>query len=106
MVRLSNTRSTNSVREVTMNEGIPEYYGDAYYIRTNPWGVAITFAVAPPTDDVDGHNVCIVRLSHETAKAISMIIRRQLKNYESDTGTPIAIRSEVMKALDLSHGDW
>ena len=89
-----------------MSEGIPEYYGDTYYIRTNPWGVAITFAVAAPTDDVDGHKVCIVRLSHETAKAISMIIRRQLKHYESDTGTPIAIRSEIMKALELSHGDW
>ena len=89
-----------------MSEVIPEYYGDTLYIRTNPWGVAITFAVAAPTDEIYGHNVCIVRLSHETAKALSMIIRRQLKKYEGDTEIPITIRSEVMKALDLSHDDW
>lgn len=89
-----------------MNEILPEYYGETYYVRTNPWGVSITFAVAPPKDDVDGHDVCIVRLSHETAKVLAMIIRKQIKNHEKDTATPIAIRSEIMKALDLSLGDW
>jgi len=89
-----------------MSEVIPEYYGETLFIRTNPWGVAITFSVADATDEVHGHDVCTVRLSHETAKALSMIIHRQLKNYEGDTGIPITIRSEVMKALDLSQGDW
>lgn len=89
-----------------MSEVIPEYYGDTLYIRSNPWGVAITFSVGAPTDEIDGHNVCVVRLSHETAKVLSMIIRRQLKKYEDDTGIPITVRSEVMKGLDLSPGDW
>jgi len=89
-----------------MSEILPEYYGETYYIRTNPWGVSITFAVAPPKDDVDGHDVCIVRLSHEAAKVLAMIIRKQLKNYEKDNNTLIAIPSEIMKPLDLSPSGW
>jgi len=49
-----------------MGELTPEYYGDVYSIRSSPWGVAITFSVGAPKDDVDGHDVCIVRLSHNT----------------------------------------
>ena len=89
-----------------MSEIVPEYYGDTYYIRTNPWGVAITFSLAPPKDDVDGHDVCVVRLSHEAAKALAMMIRKQLKQYERDGRTSIAIPPDVMTALGLSPGDW
>lgn len=89
-----------------MSEILPEYYGETYYIRNSPWGVSITFAVGPPKDDVDGHDVCTVRLSHEAAKVLAMIIRKQLKNYERDSKTLIAIPSEVMKPLELSPGEW
>jgi len=89
-----------------MSEVLPEYYGDIYYVRTNQWGIAITFSVSPPKDDVDGHDVCIVRLSHEAAKVLAMLIRKQLKHYEKDNDTLVAIPSETMKSLDLSPGDW
>ena len=89
-----------------MGELTPEYYGDVYSIRSSPWGVAITFSVGAPKDDVDGHDVCIVRLSHETAKTLSMMMRKQLKQYERDTRTTIAIPSDVMNQLGLALEDW
>ena len=89
-----------------MGELTPEYYGDVYSIRSSPWGVAITFSVGAPKDGVEGHDVCIVRLSHETAKTLSMMIRRQLKQYERDTRTTIAVPPDVMNQLGLAQEDW
>jgi len=89
-----------------MGELTPEYYGDVYSIRSSPWGVAITFSVASPRDKIEGHDVCIVRLSHETAKTLSMMTRKQLKQYERDTGTIIAVPPDVMNQLGLAPEDW
>ncbi len=89
-----------------MSEVLPEYYGDIYYVRTNQWGIAITFAVSSPKEGVEARDVCIVRLSHEAAKVLAMLIRKQLKDYEKDNDTVVAIPSETMKSLDLSSGDW
>lgn len=89
-----------------MGELTPEYYGDVYSIRSSPWGVAITFSVEAPKDDVDGHDVCIVRLSHETAKTLSIMIRNQLKQYEEDTKTTITIPPKVINRLGLALKNW
>jgi hypothetical protein len=89
-----------------MGELTPEYYGDVYSIRSSPWGVAMTFSVAAPKDDVEGHDVCIVRLSHATAKTLSMMLRKQLRQYERDTKTAIAVPPDVMNQLGLAPEDW
>jgi len=89
-----------------MSEALPEYYGDIYYLRTTPWGVAITFAASAPKEGIEEHDVCIVRLSHETAKTLSMMMRKQLKMYERDTNTTIAVPRQVMNNLGLAEEDW
>ncbi len=89
-----------------MDEITPEYYSDVYSIRSSPWGVAVSFSVASPKDDIEGHDVCIVRLSHETAKTLAMMLRRQLRQYERDTKTTIAVPRDVLNALGLAPEDW
>ncbi len=89
-----------------MSEDVSEYYGDVYYLRSTPWGVAITFAVTPPKDGVEGRDVCVVRMSHETAKTLSMMMRKQLKQYERGTKTTIAVPPEVLNNLGLAPEDW
>lgn len=89
-----------------MNEQIPEYYGDVFHLRTSVWGVATTFAVQSPKEGVEGRDICVVRLSHEAAKALAMILRRQLKNYERDSNTVIALPTKVMNELGLAEEDW
>lgn len=89
-----------------MSDLLPEYYGDIYHLRSNPWGVAITFGLSPAKDGVEGHDICTLRLSHETAKTLSMMIRKQLKQYERDTNTTIALPAEVMNKLGLASEDW
>ena len=89
-----------------MSENVPEYYGDVYHLRSTPWGVTVTFGVTPHKEGVEGHDVCVVRMSHETAKTLSMMIRKQLKQYERDTGTTIAVPPNVMNNLGLAPEDW
>lgn len=68
--------------------------------------MAATFTVQPPKDGIEGHDVCVVRLSHEAAKALAIMLRRQLKNYERDTDTTIALPTKVMSDLGLALEDW
>ncbi len=89
-----------------MNEQVPEYYSDVFYLRTNPWGVAITFGAASPKDGIPDHDTCVVRLSHVTAKAVSMIIKKHIKAYEKDNRTMITIPPALMSELGIGPGDW
>jgi len=89
-----------------MSDAVPEYYGDVYYLRSSPWGVAITFTAQSPKEGITDHDVCVVRLSHETAKTLSMLIRKQLKDYERQTNTAIAVPTKVLNGLGLAPEDW
>lgn len=89
-----------------MSEQLPEYYSDGFYIRTTPWGVVITLVAASPKDEVPDHDTCVVRLSHATAKAMSMVLRKHLKSHEKDTDTTIGIPAKVMNGLDIAPEDW
>jgi len=89
-----------------MSEAVPEYYGDVFYLRSSPWGVAITLTASSPKEDIYEHDVCVVRLSHETAKTLSMVIRKQLKQYERDTKTTVTLPQQVLDKLGLTAGDW
>lgn len=89
-----------------MTERVEEFYSDVYFLRSSPWGVSITFAVTPPKDGIEGHDVCLVRMSHQTAKSLSMMLRKQLKTYERGTKTEITIPLDVMNKLELAPEDW
>ena len=89
-----------------MNEKVPEYYSDVFSIRGSPWGIALVFSLSPPKDNVDGQDVCTIRISHESAKALAMLLRKQLKEWERNTKTAISLPSDVMNALDLAPEDW
>lgn len=89
-----------------MSDLLPDYYGDIYHLRSNPWGVAITFGLSQAKDGLEERDICTVRLSHETAKTLSMMIRKQLKQYERDTDTTIAVPADVMNKLGLALEDW
>lgn len=89
-----------------MSEVLPEYYGDVFYLRSTPWGVAITFSASSPKEGIEEHDVCIVRISHETAKTLSMMMRKQLKQYEREMKTIVAVPPQVMNNLGLAEEDW
>jgi hypothetical protein len=83
-----------------------EFYSDVFSLRINPWGVAVTFALSPLKEGVPGHDLCVVRLSHETAKVLCLMLKRQLKAYEENAEYTITISSKVMTELGLSSEAW
>ena len=51
--------------------------------------------------------VAVVRTSLEHAKAMAIILKKQLKNYEDGNGAPIVLHPAVWKGLGLSkQEDW
>jgi hypothetical protein len=89
-----------------MNEQIPEYFADVYHLRNSVWGVALTLSVSSPKEGVEVRDICTIRFSHETAKTLSMLIRKQLKKYERDTSTKIAVPINLLNELGLAPEDW
>jgi len=45
-------------------------------------------------------------MSLEHAKVMAMLMRRQLKEYEHESGATIAIPFALYRDLDLSPDDW
>ena len=89
-----------------MSEQIPEYYSDIFTVSTNPWGMSITFGLSASKPGAQSHEICTVRVSHETAKVISMMLRNQLKTYERETDTKIALPNKVLNDLSIAPEDW
>ena len=89
---------------------VAELYTDAFEVTTTPFGVNMTFGVREPhpapNKPQSVRELAIVRMSLEHAKVMTMLLRRQLKVYESDVGVPIKIPSSVYTQLGIAEEDW
>lgn len=89
---------------------IPEFYVDQFTVTAGVFGVAMTFALAPPHpapgQQVSPKEVARLRMSLEHAKVMTMLLRRQLKRYEEESGAPINIPMRVYTGLGISVEDW
>jgi hypothetical protein len=92
-------------------EEIPDIYTDQMQVTTGVFGVNITFALTEPHPVSGGtprsaEPQVRVRMSLQHAKVIAMLLRRQLKNYEAQTGTDIQIPQNVYASLGIPEEDW
>ncbi len=100
--------------EQEWKQNIPDIYFDRLQITTTAVGVNIVLGLNDPIPDIrEGEeiklpstDVAVIRTSPTHAKLISMLIKRQLKRYESDTNTEIQIPESVYKELGLDPEDW
>jgi hypothetical protein len=93
-----------------MDEKVPDLYTDGVQITVSPFGITLSFAMQPAGQSgqmAAPIRVCNLRMSLEHAKALSMILRRQLKNYEVNLGGEIPLPHQVYQQLGLSEKeDW
>lgn len=92
-----------------MAEEVPDVYADNFRIHTNPYGVNLIFAKTHP-DTLAGQpqrtlDQVIVRMSLEHLKVMTMVLRKSLRSWESQTGE-VNIPFEVLNAAGLSKEDW
>lgn len=92
-------------------------YSDGVQVGCAPFTVALLFTISaapPPAQDPNEppvpqlpQRVADIRMSPEHAKVMTIILMRQLKEFERILGRPIPIHPSVMQQLGLSPSeDW
>lgn len=89
-------------------EEVQEYYADGVEINlVMPWTVALTFSVKGIGPQAEPKRIAIVRMSPEHAKVVAMLLKKQIKGYEMNTGANINLPHDMYSKLGLSPTeDW
>lgn len=89
---------------------IPEYYVDNFLLTSGVYGVAITLGISPPHSSpgqvVPAKDLVILRMSLEHAKVMTMVLKRNLKNHERQTGAAINLPPQLHTQLGIAMEDW
>ena len=89
----------------------PDIYADGVGINVGPFGCAVNFALSPAVPPAGGgaapgQPVATVRMSLEHLKLMTFLLRRQLIQYERQSGVRIPISQEVLNQLRIGREDW
>ena len=91
-------------------EKIPEYYADSFRFTVAPYGVAFTFGTNIPHPSpgrvAPGNDSLILRMSLEQPKVLSMMLRRNLRNYEQENSLELALPPNLYTQLGIARNDW
>jgi hypothetical protein len=84
-------------------------YADGVQVAVSPFTVILAFTVAPAGGQpgtVTAVRLGDVRMSHEHAKVMAIVLRKQIKAYEEQVGE-IPLHNQVWNQLGLSRqDDW
>ena len=87
-----------------------DVYSDQFMVTTTPFGANLSFAVNTPHPEqskpVPPERIATIRMSNEHLKVMAMIIVRQIKKMESDTGVKIQVDKRVLNGIGISPDDW
>ena len=87
-----------------------DVYTDQFMITTTAFGANLSFAVNTPHPEqskvVAAEKLATIRMSNEHLKVMALLIVRQIKRMESDTGVRIAVDNRVLNGIGVSPGDW
>jgi hypothetical protein len=93
-----------------MDPEVPELYTDAVQIGISAFGATLAFGMQPAgqTGSLAPIKVCNMRMSLEHAKVLSILLKKQIKNYETNAlGEEIPLPSQLYQQLGLSkQEDW
>jgi len=87
-----------------------DVYTDQFMMTTTSWGANLSFYLntphPEPTKVVPPERVATIRMSNELLKATGMIIVRQIKKMETETGIRIDVDSRVLNSMGIAREDW
>jgi hypothetical protein len=94
-----------------MSDAPVDVYSDQLGLNLGPFGCAINFAISPPVPPAGGgvaagQAVATVRMSLEHLKMMAFLLRRQLLQYERDSGIRVSIPRDVLNQLRIGREDW
>ncbi len=88
-----------------------DVYADQFGLNMGAYGTALNFLVSSPTPPAPGsvpqsERLATIRMSLEHLKVMAFVIRRQILQYETQTGVNIQVPIEVLNSLRISREDW
>lgn len=91
-------------------KSVPEIYTDAFRLTISPYGVTFTFSMSVPHPAsgkiAPAKDSMCLRMSLEQAKVLAMMLRKNLRNYETGNSLEIALPSQLYTQLGLSKENW
>lgn len=85
-------------------------YSDQFMVTTTSYGANLSFLLGTPhpepTKVIPPERVATIRMSNEHLKVMAMVITRQIKKMEADTGVKIDVDSRVLNNLGIGREDW
>ena len=88
---------------------VPEFYCDGTQIGLSAFTATFSLTMQPAgqTGTMAPIKVANVRMSLEHAKVLAIMLRKQLKKYEGQTGVDIQLPQQVYQQLGISkQEDW
>ena len=99
-----------STQETHEPPSLPEYYVDSFRMTSGAYGITITLGASPPHPAPGQVNpskdLVTLRMSLEHAKVMAMILRRNLKNHERQSGAIINLPPQLYTQLGIAMEDW
>lgn len=87
-----------------------DVYCDTFMVTTTSYGANLSFNLSTPhpeqTKPVPPERIGTVRMSNEHLKVMAMVLVRQIKKMEADTGIKIDVDSRVLNSLGIAREDW
>jgi hypothetical protein len=91
-------------------DNCPDIYFDSVQVTTSLFGVNFTLGLRSPHPDAnlshDSKSLLTARTSLKHAKVFAMLLVRQLKEYEKNTGDEIKLPDELYEQLKLDSQSW
>ncbi len=85
-------------------------YCDQFLVTTTSWGANLSFLLntphPEPSKPVPAERVATIRMSNEHLKVMAMIIVRQIKKMEAETGVKCEVDRRLLNNLGIAPGDW
>lgn len=92
-----------------MSDAAPDLYADSVQIFMGPFGLVLEFGVQNPrnTGQTPPKPLATVRMSPEHAKIMTILLKRNLRQFEQQVGSDIPLHPAVATQLGISKKeDW
>ena len=116
LMRLRNTIFTDILHYQSSQTGgdamtdAIDAFSDQFTVTLGPFGASLTFSVnvphPEPTAPKAPERVATIRMSVEHLKVMAVIIVRQVKKMEADSGVSFQVPTKLLAQLGVGFEDW
>lgn len=85
---------------------LKEDFSDVFETHINPWSAAITFGRRATKAEDDHHYTVRMRMPLQQAKALAVILLRNIRLYERQMKVEIELPQAMLEGLGIAPEDW